>query len=426
MSIFDRSSLQTSSLADLHAIASELSIDGYRRLRKDQLIDAILDRQTGVERQAEDEPEVSADELDQPADEGAPRRRRGRRGGRRGGTESAPTPETASGGSQTVDEVRPTRASSDADAAPPEAEEQADGVVELLPGGSGFVRVNPPQPSDEDVYVSAAQVRRCELVSGDRISGPRRPPRRSERFASLVRVESVNGQPVSERAEGPRFEDLPAAFPSQRLQLGSDDLTIQAIDLLAPIGRGSRVTISGPPSAGKTETLRRLAANLVGQEDLQLWLVLTGIRPEEVPEWPGILEPSAVATLGSSQEARSQAVEMVVEQVRRLVARGAHAVVLIDSLDAVHHHIAARALASARNVGAHGPDGGVGGSLTVIATSAAPLGGETTLIALDPVLAGAGRFPALDVAGSWTMKPELLVGEEGAQAIRAARVEALK
>ena len=297
MSIFDRSSLQTSSLADLHAIASELSIDGYRRLRKDQLIDAILDRQTGIGAQAEDEPEPEppAEKVDEPADEGAPRRRRGRRGGRGRSSGSSPTSEGESARDDAPDEAPAAPASPQAEEAPPEPEQTVDGVVELLPGGSGFVRVSPPEPSDEDVYVSAAQVRRCELVSGDRVNGPRRPPRRSERFASLVRVDSVNGRPVSELADAPRFEDLPAAFPSQRLQLGSDDPTINAIDSLAPIGRGSRVTISGPPNTGKTEALRRLASNLVGQEDLQLWLVLTGVRPEEVPEWAGILEPSAAS-----------------------------------------------------------------------------------------------------------------------------------
>ncbi len=117
---------------------------------------------------------------------------------------------------------------------------------------------------------------------------------------------------------------------------------------------------------------------------------------------------------------------MVIEQVRRLVARGAHAVVLIDSLDGVPGPVAARALASARNVGAPGPDGGVGGSLTVIATATEPLGGETTVISLDAVLAGAGRFPALDLVESWTLKPELLVGDAAAEAILRARAEALQ
>ena len=94
----------------------------------------------------------------------------------------------------------------------------AEGVVELLANGSGFVRLAPPEPTDDDVYVSAAQVKRCELVSGDRVSGPVRAPRRSERFPSLVRVDTINGRPADEVAEGTRFEDLPAAFPDRALR----------------------------------------------------------------------------------------------------------------------------------------------------------------------------------------------------------------
>src|SRR5205823_10330647 len=92
-----------------------------------------------------------------------------------------------------------------------------EGVVELLANGSGFVRVQPPEPSDEDVYISSAQVKRCELVSGDRNTGPKRAPRRSERFASLIRVDTINDRPASELADTVRFDDLPAAFADERL-----------------------------------------------------------------------------------------------------------------------------------------------------------------------------------------------------------------
>jgi transcription termination factor Rho len=426
MSIFDQGSLDGSSLADLHAIASELSIDGYRRLRKAELIDAILARQSGDPAPAADAPappaeEESEDRATEPdeAEATSSRRRRGRRGGRGRGGSASDSEDTRVDGTSSAAESPAVSAEADEAPAEPEPEQLVEGVVELLPGGSGFVRVNPPEPSDDDVYVSAAQVRRCELVSGDRVSGPRRRPRRSERFASLVRVDAVNGQPVSELAETPRFEDLPATFPTERLRLGSEDPTIKAIEWLAPIGRGSRVTIVGPARAGKTEALRRLARELVGQVDLQLWLVLAGARPEELADWAGVLEPAAVAPLGASLEVRGQAVEVVIEQVRRLVSRGAHAVVLIDSLDGVPGTVAARALASARNVGA-------GGSLTVIATAAEPRGGETTVISLDAILAGAGRFPALDLVESWTLRPELLVGDAAAEAILRARAEALE
>ena len=110
----------------------------------------------------------------------------------------------------------------------PETAGIVEGVVELLPNGSGFLRTKPPEPSDDDVYISAAQVKRCELVNGDRVTGPRRTPRRSERFASLVRIDTVNGRPAAELADGARFDDLPVAFPSERFELGADDPTLVA------------------------------------------------------------------------------------------------------------------------------------------------------------------------------------------------------
>ena len=126
----------------------------------------------------------------------------------------------------------------------PEAQDDepsVEGTVELLANGSGFLRVTPPEPSDDDVYISAAQVKRCELVSGDVVAGPRRAPRRSERFASLVRIDTINGQPAAELISGARFEDLPAAFADERLRLDSLDPTIKAIEAQTPFGKGSRV-----------------------------------------------------------------------------------------------------------------------------------------------------------------------------------------
>src|SRR5437764_1879389 len=322
MSIMDRSALEASPLADLHAIASELSIDGYRRLRKEQLIDAILSRQGGEEGAGEESEQdrPAVEEAQPPAKEVPPP------------AEEVPPP---------AEEVPPeaVKVPPEAGGVPPEAEEPpapdvVEGVVELLPNGSAFVRVHPPEPSDEDVYVSAAQVKRCELVSGDRLSGPRRPPRRSERFASLGRIDTVDDRPAAEVSGGERFDDLEAAFPDERLLAAPEDPTVQAIESLAPLGRGSRATIVGPPATGKTESLRRLAAALAADEELQLLLVLVGVRPEEISEWgSGPLAPVAALSFGASPDAQAQAVERVIDEARRLAARGGNVVVLLDTLD---------------------------------------------------------------------------------------------
>jgi transcription termination factor Rho len=402
MTVLHRDALEASPLADLHAIASELGIDGFRRLRKADLIERILEREGGNGNgNADDDEGVAADVVDEAAEEAEarPRRRRGTRGGRGRSGRDAGDRDDDEGAGERRDEV-------------------VEGVVELLGNGSGFVRLDPPEPSDDDVYVSAAQVRRCELVSGDRVSGPVRKPRRSERYPSLVRVDTINGSPAEEVAEGTPYDELPCAFPSARLELGSDDPTLKAIEWLTPIGRGSRVVITGGPLAGKTETLRRLAAALAGAEGLELSLVLVGVRPEEAAEWKaGPVEPAAALTLAAGSDAQAQALERAIETAQRIAARGGHAVVLVDTLDGIAPGTARRALAAARAI----VDGG---SLTVIATASRPLGGETTVIGLDATRTAARNFPALDLTASGTLRPELLVGDAGADAIAAARAEA--
>jgi transcription termination factor Rho len=433
-SVLDRDALEKSPLADLHLIANELGVDGFRRLRKADLIDAIIARQSGAEPAAAEEeeapkPPVLADEVgsvrrgsrakaepvaeaeleaeaeeEGATDEDAPARaRRGRRGGRGRGRRD----EVDEGG----------RGDRDRDRDRDREERVAEGVVELLGNGSAFIRLGAEgETTDDDVYVSAAQVKRCELVTGDRIAGPMRAPRRSERFPSLVRVDTINGQPADEVAEGTKFEDLPATWPAERLALGSDDVTLKAVEWLTPFGKGSRVLICGAPRAGKSELTRDIVEALSGREGLEVLVVLAGVRPEEAGDWS---EPAPVASVSfaASPDAQAQAVEQAVEQGRRVAARGGDAVVVIDTLEYVPPHLARRALAAARNIAD-------GGSLTVIATAPAPFGGESTVIALDTQLTALRRFPALDLAGSGTLRADALVGEAGAEAIAKARAEA--
>jgi transcription termination factor Rho len=441
MSVVDRSALEASPLADLHAIASELSIDGYRRLRRAELIDRILNRQEGgngdagapaadepvaeeataeetaaeetaAEEKAAEEKDAEPAEAEDEEESTSSRRRRGRRGGRgrAAAREEAEKPRE--------EKPRDEEAEPEADSETESGDELVEGVVELLANGSGFVRVDPPDPSDDDVYISSAQVKRCELVSGDRIAGPKRAPRRSERFASLIRIETINGRPAAELADSVRFDDLPASFPTERLKVGSEDPTLKAIEWLTPFGKGSRVTITGGARAGKTEALRRLVTAFAEREELTVSVVLAGVRPEEISEWNGgPVTPTAAVSFVASEDARSGAVEPAIDQARRLAARGADAVVFIDTLDGCSPQLARKALGAARNI----VDGG---SVTIIATASEPVGGETTVISLDAALTGAGRFPALDLGSSGTMRPELLVGEAGAEAIARTRAEA--
>ena len=399
MSVLNRKELADSPLADLHQIASELGLEGYRAMRKDDLIGAILGATGGesggeavvvAEREeeeedtsegtsedtsegtsedtsegtsegtsedtsegtSEDEPdEVPAEEaLEEPSGRGG--RGRGRRGRRAPAGEEEPE--------VVEDEI------SD--------EEIATGVLDVLANGSGFVRVDPAGQSRDDVYVSPAQIRRCELRAGDEVSGPARQARRNERHPSLVRVESVNGADAEPAEERPWFADLTPVFPTRRL-----DAPKELKDL--PFGLGSRVAIAGPPGAGATTLLRNLAGELSGNEELAVQVVLVGALPEEVTEWrraDGL--QVAGGSFDRSPDAQAQAAELAVERAKRRVERGGHAVVLIDSLEALPAGARRRIFGAGRATEE-------GGSLTVIAAVGGerePLRWATTRVVLGP------------------------------------------
>ena len=455
MAVLDRSELEASSLADLHAIADQVGLEGFRRLRKADLIDAILgesgddgasgdgeDRPKAARRRrsprlrrgrrededgdkdAEEQPQGDAepedeDDADQDeAREPARARSSSRRGRSRGGRGEGGTSEGGSRGEGAARAEGGGRRSGRGGEERDGEARVAEGVVEVLGNGSAFLRVDPPEPSDDDVYISAAQVRRCELVSGDRVSGPVRTPRRSERYPSLVRIDTINGNSADAVSDGARYEDLPVAWPTERLALGSDDKTLEAIEVLTPLGKGSRATIVGPRGAGKSETLRRLYEALKDTDGLETSVVLAGSRPEEIADWQTETPaPVAALSFAASADSQAQAVERALDAGRRVAARGGDAVVFIDSLDGLPVPAARRALAAARNL----KDAG---SLTVIATASAPLGGETTVIALDPELAAVGGQPIIDLAASSTLRVEKIVGEKDAAAIAKARAKA--
>jgi transcription termination factor Rho len=403
MSIISPADLEASPLADLHALASALGIDGFRRLRKDDLVDAILARQgasaaprarAAARRGAESAPPeelesasagdaTPADEAtsaegsdERPARPGRPRRRRGRS---REQAEESPAP---------VSSAREREESE------PAAERIAEGVVELLANGSGFLRVNANEISDEDVYISAAQARRCELVAGDRISGPVRAARRSERHPSLIRIDTINGVAAEQAVIGTRIDEIEVDFPTEAFALGDD----AALTGLPPFGRGSRVLIVGPPRSGRSELVRRIGAALAGVEGLDVELLAVGVRPEELSEWKQVAHAtSSGLSFAASLDAQEAVVEQAAERGRRIALRGGNAVLLIDTLDGLSAAAVRRTTGAARKLrGA--------GSLTVIATARASLGGETTLITLS----AAGEFPAIDAATSGTLRAELL------------------
>ncbi|MGE5635426.1 MAG: Rho termination factor N-terminal domain-containing protein, partial [Nocardioidaceae bacterium] len=360
MAVLQRTELEQSPLADLHAIASEIGLEGFRRLRRDDLIGAILEAQGAEAPEAEVERPAEAAGVEEAAEAAAAEPAEGAgvdEAAEAAGVEEAAevaavegAPEAAADEAAEADVEEATEAgmAEEADVdddvteagtpeAPPEerpapereepAEEQlVAGVLDVLPNGSGFLRLEPAGHSRGDVYVAPAQIRRCELRPGDEVAGPVRPPRRGERHPSLVRVAEVNGREPEPPEQRPRFDELTPVFATERLPAPA---TLEGVAL----GRGSRVTIAGPPGAGASSLLHELAAALVGGDGLALQVALVGARPEEVTEW--LREPGVSVVGGSfdrSPDAQAQAVELAVERAKRQAERGGHAVVLVDSL----------------------------------------------------------------------------------------------
>ena len=362
MSVLQRSELEESPLADLHAIASELGIEGYRAMRRDDLVGAVIEAQggdAGSEPAGDPEPDPEREG----ADEVVPRpRRRGRRRSKK--DEPAEKAEPAAKAEpndkpdpdeddQHSDDAEPPEEDSDGDGA---EEELATGMLDVLPNGSGFVRVGAEGQSGGDVYISPAQIRRCELRAGDEVSGPIRPPRRNERHPSMVRVGTVNGRDAEPPEERPLFDDLTAVHPTQALK-GPKALS------KVPFGRGSRVAIAGGPGAGATRLLREIVSTLSGEKELAVTVALVGARPEEVTEWQrdsGV--PVSGGSFDNSLEAQTQAAELAVERAKRTAERGGHAVVVLDSLESLPSGAARRIFGAARATEE-------GGSLTVIAAT---------------------------------------------------------
>lgn len=410
MVVLQRSELEQSPLSDLHALASELGVEGYRRLRKPELIDVLVGSTGGSDQPLGEEADARAElEEAQPAEaeggrQGASSGRR-RGGRRRRAPEATPdaeepdrTGDRAAGDHPRADRSPADRAGGEdeqADRVDAEAEEVRTGVLDILPNGSGFVRADPFAHGSDDVYVSPAQIRRCELRTGDEVSGPVRAPRRSERYPSLVHVESVNGGPAEPPAERPSFSDLTPVFPSARLAT-PDELAA------TPFGRGSRVAVAGPPGAGATMLLRRIVTTLAERHpEVEVVVVLAGVRPEEVGEWRAeVAAPVVGGSFDASPDRQGEVALTAAERAKRTAERGGHAAVLVDSLEFLPAPAARRVFGTARNTEE-------AGSVTVIAATgmeAEPARHASTRIVLVPSSDGV----EVDAAASTTLRADRL------------------
>jgi len=319
----------------------------------------------------------------------------------------------------------------------------AEGVLEQLPDGYGFLR-SPYynyMSSAEDVYVSPTQIRRFDLRTGDTIRGSIRPPKDREKYFALTRVELINGDSVERAKERIPFVDLTPQFPDERLvmECGRENLSMRVLDLVAPIGKGQRGLIVAPPRTGKTILIQQIA-NSIAKNNPECYLIVLGIdeRPEELTDMRRHVQQGEViaSTFDEPPERHVQVAEMVIEKAKRLVEHGCDVVILLDSItrlarayntvqphsgkiltggvDANALHKPKRFFGAARNI--DGP-----GSLTIIATALIETGsrmdevifeefkgtGNMELV-LDRRLADRRIYPAVDPFRSGTRKEEQL------------------
>jgi len=322
------------------------------------------------------------------------------------------------------------------------------GVLEIMNEGIGFLRAN-YQISNEDVYVSQAQLRRHSLRNGDLVIGHVRPPRDSERHFGLVKVETINGQNPEEARRRPRFEQLTPIFPEKRFDLESDPkiLVTRMINLIAPIGRGQRAMIVSPPKAGKTTILKDIAnAIALKNPEVHMIISLIGERPEEVTDMDRSVDAEVVAsTFDEPVSAHVRAAEITLERAKRLVEIGRDVVILMDSLTRL-----ARAYNLVVNPSGRTLSGGMdpsalyppkrffgaarnleeGGSLTIIATALVDTGSRLDDVVYEE-FKGTGNmemhlsrrlqerriFPAIDLERSSTRREDLLLGPDVLQRV---------
>jgi transcription termination factor Rho len=392
-------------------------VPAYRMLSRDELIEAIEEREEGREHEPADREEAVDAGLERPHQEPLEDEEP---------EEEADTEEPAE---------RDRRDQSDTPEPDEPDTEPVTGVLDRMPQGYGFLRLSGLHEAEGDVYVSASQIRRCELRPGDEVSGPARQPRRGERHRALVRIEGVNGQSPEE--ERTHFEDLTPAPPHRRLfspDAPADPL-VRAVDLLGPLAFGQRVLILAQPRSGRTTLLRALGS-AIAETDAHLCVVLADERPEEVPQWELALPNAEIFAATADQEPRDQVreAELAMGHAKRIAEGGEDVVALIDSLSrlALGYRDPAR-VKRMFGVGRElGEDGA--GSLTVIATvldsddrgvevREALQTTENLLLRLDAGLAAKGIVPSLVAADSRASGEEELRDPDELEKARRLREE---
>jgi len=329
----------------------------------------------------------------------------------------------------------------------------SEGVIEVLPEGFGFLRSQSFNylPCPEDIYVSPSQIRRFDLQTGNLITGQIRPPKEKEKFFALLKVEAVDGEEPDKAKDKTHFDNLTPLFPNKRfiLETAADELSTRVLDLVCPIGKGTRGLIVAPPRTGKTVLMQKVAnAILKNNPESYLFILLIDERPEEVTDMERSCKGAEVisSTFDEPPERHVQVAEMVIEKARRMVEHKRDVVILLDSItrlarayntvqphsgkilsggvDANALHKPKRFFGAARNIEE-------GGSLTIMATALVDTGSRMDEVIfeefkgtgnmevhLDRALVDRRIFPSINIERSGTRKEELLYHpDEGSRVV---------
>ncbi|MFL5736398.1 MAG: transcription termination factor Rho [Actinomycetota bacterium] len=382
----DKETLESKVLSELQGIAGGLGIEGHQRLRKADLIQAIVTASNGkpskggtktatkIETESEStnesaeettpdptpaartEAEQATSNGDVSAQERTSRRDRPDRGGDRDGGQRDTGGQREAGGQggqgrdgredrgrrPSREERRRSREQRREREREEREQELADaptqtGILDVLPEGYGFLRTSGYLPGNADIYVSLSQIRRFGLRKGDNVTGQVRQPKDNEKYFALLRIDNVNGMDPEEAKQRPNFEKLTPLFPQERFRLetGATEVTGRIVDMISPIGKGQRGMVVSPPKAGKTTVLKSIANGIIeSNPDTHVIVLLVDERPEEVTDWQRNVQAAEVvySTFDKPTDQHIQVTELVLERAKRLAEMGQDVAILLDNL----------------------------------------------------------------------------------------------
>ena len=408
------------SLATLRDLAKARKLKGTSAMKKADLVQAMLDEDDRLEKAEQEKKQPKTEHV-----------------------------KTEKGKTVTVEENAEFPAELDSG-------QQAQGILEVMPDGYGFIRCENYLPGERDVYVAPSQIRRFGLKTGDILVGNTRVKTQAEKFSALLYVKSINGYAPEVAAKRTNFEDMTPIFPNQRLKLETpgSSVAMRVMDLMSPVGKGQRGMIVSPPKAGKTTLLKEVAQSVKrNSPDVHLIILLIDERPEEVTDIKEAIEGPNVEVIYSTfdelPEHHKRVAEMVIERAKRLVEHKKDVMILLDSitrltraynltvppsgrtlsggLDPAALHMPKRFFGAARNMRE-------GGSLTILATALVETGSKMDDVVYEE-FKGTGNmemvlnrklsekriFPAIDIPKSSTRREDLLLSADEQEAINIIR-----